>query len=203
MSFDPNRQTTPEPFTPAAPEASAVPTNPVVASAPVMAAAPLPARKTSSGGRWLNLVLALAAAVAIGGVAFAVGRGTAPISAATGNGRGGFGGGPGGSFAPGASGQPGFGRGGFGGGFGGGITLSGTVVSVTADTMTIKTAAGQTIELSLGASTTYHTQAAASATDVQAGKTVQVQLDGVLGRPSASAATSGPIGMAGSVTVVP
>ena len=60
------------------------------------------------------------------------------------------------------------------------------------------------IELATGASTTYHLQSDASASEVQAGKTVQVQLDlGGQGRPSESATTSGPVGTAGSVTVVP
>lgn len=159
-------------------------------------------RKASSGGRLLNVVLAVAVAVAIGGVAFAAGRSTAPVSAATG-GRGALGGGagfPGGSFAPGASGQPGQGRGGFGGG---GVTISGTVESVDGTTLTVKTAAGQTIEIATGASTTYHTQSPASASDVQAGKSVQIQLEGGAGRPSASAAPSGPVVTANSVTVVP
>ena len=201
MSFDPNRPAAPEPFAPAAPQPIAVPTSPVVGSTPVTAAPPpLPvARKASSGGRWLNLILVLAAAVAIGGVAFAVGRTTAPASA-VGNGRTGFG--PGGSFAPRASGAPGLGRGGFGGGAG--LTVNGTVQSVTADTLTVKTTGGQIIVVTLGASTTYDTQTPASATDVTAGKTVQVQLDfSGQGRPTASATTSGPVGTASSVTVVP
>lgn len=203
MSLDPNRPATPAPFTPATREPSAVPTVPVLATTPVMATTPaLPvARRTSSGGRLLNVVLVLAATVAIGGVAFAVGRSSAPVSAATGNGRGDVGAGfPGGSFAPRASGQPGFGR----GGFGGGLTINGTVESVTGDTLTVKTASGQTIEVTTGASTTYNTQSTADASDVQAGKTVQVQLAlGGQGRPSASATTSGPVGTAGSVTVIP
>jgi hypothetical protein len=199
VTFDPNRPSAPEPFSQVPPEPSSVPTSPVVTSTPVIAGpASLPARRTSSGGRLLNLVLVLAAAVAIGGVAFAVGRGTAPVAAA-GNGRGNVGGVfPGGSFAPRGSGQPGLGRGGFGP-----LTLDGTVESVTADTLTIKTAAGQTIVVSLGASTTYHTQTPATATDVQVGKSVEVQLDGGQGRPAGSAAPSGPVGTAGSVTVVP
>ena len=206
MTFDPNRPATPAPFTPAPPEPftpvppgpSAVPTTPVPASA---------VKRKGSGGGWPNVVLVIAAAVAIGGVAFAVGRSTAPASAATGNGRGtiggGFGGGgfPGGSFAPGANGQPGFGRGGIGGG---GLTIRGTVESVNGDTLTIKTANGQTIEVTTGADTTYHSQAPATASDVQAGKTVQVQLDfGERGLPGASAAPAGPVGTAGSVTVIP
>ena len=211
MSFDPNRSAAPPPFTPAPPEPYAptgpyaVPTGPVVASPPVIAQPPaLPAAKRKgSGGAWLNIVLVIAAAVAIGGVAFAVGRSTAPASAAA-NGRGNFGAGngfPNGGLTPGASGQPGFGRGGFGGG---GLTIRGTVESVNGNTLTIKTASGQTVQVTTGASTTYNTQAAASASDVQAGKTVQVQLDfGGQGRPNASAAPGAPVGTAGSVTIIP
>ena len=40
------------------------------------------APRRSSSGRWLNLLLGVAAAVAIGGIAFAVGRSTAPVAAA-------------------------------------------------------------------------------------------------------------------------
>lgn len=211
MSFDPNRPVAPEPFSPVAPEslgASAVPTSAVAPSPVIAAPAVIPVAKTrGSGGGWLNIVLVIAAAVAIGGVAFAVGRTTAPVSAAAGTGRGNFGGAgfPASSFAPRANGQPGFGRGGFGGGFGAGLTISGTVVSVTGDTLTVKTAAGQTVEVTTGSSTTYDTQSAASASDVQAGKTVQVQLDlaSAQGRASASATTAGPVGTASSVTIVP
>ena len=217
MTLDPNRPIVPQSFDPAPPEpmaASSVPTSPVAPS-PVTAAPPpvVPARKSSGGGRWLNVVLGVAFAVAIAGVAFAVGRTTAPASAATGASRGGFVGGqfPGGSFAPRASGQPGSGRGGFGGAFGGGagagLTVSGTVVSVSGDTMTLKTASGATIEVATGPSTTYDTQAPASASDVAAGKTVEVQLDitggGGFGRPNASGAPAGPAGTANSITVVP
>jgi hypothetical protein len=216
VSLDPNRPIVPQQFNPAPTEpmaASSVPASPV-APAPVTAAPPpvIPRKKSSGGGRWLNLVLGVAVAVAIAGVAFAVGRTTAPASAATGAGRGGFGGQfPGGSFAPRASGQPGFGRGGLGGAFGAGgagLTVSGTVVSVDGDTMTIKTTSGQTIQVATGPSTTYNTQSPAAASDVAAGKTVQVQLDitggaGGFGRPSASGAPAGPTGTASSVTVVP
>ena len=208
MTLDPNRPAsgeTAEPFQPVVPEQTTAPTTPV-SPAPVTAAAtPRPARTSSSGGRWLNLVLVVAAAVAIGGVAFAIGRGTAAASAPTGDGRvfanGAF---PGGSFVPGASGGPGLVRGGFGGGLGGGLTVQGTVELVDGDTMTIKTANGQTITVSTGASTTYHTQADATAADVTAGTTVQVRLDGgISGRPNASATPDAPIGTAGSVTVIP
>ena len=103
-----------------------------------------------------------------------------------------------GSFAPDASGAPGFGggRGGFGGGAAG-LTIRGTVQSVSGDTVTIKTANGQVDRGSTGSDTTYNTQAPASATDVTEGKTVAVQVTGLGGgnggfRPGASGAPSGP-----------
>lgn len=207
MTFDPNPPASPqppEPFQPVSPEPTSAAPTPVAPASVTAASLPGPARKASSGGRWLNVVLVIAAAVAIGGVAFAIGRGTASASATTtGDGRV-FGGAfPGGSFAPGASGAPGFVRGGFGGGLGG-LTIQGTVESVDGDTLTIKTANGQTIKVTTGASTTYHTQTDATAADVQTGKTVEVRLDGGLtGRPSASASTAAPVGTAGSVTVIP
>ena len=169
-----------------------------------MASVPGPVRKSSSSGRLLNLVLVVAAAVAIGGVAFAIGRGTAAARRRPAPwqrrvfGNGAF---PGGSFVPGASGAPRFGRrrrvrwradG------------PGHRRSVDGDTLTIKTANGDTIKVTTGASTTYHAQTDATAADVQAGKTVQVQIDGgFTGRPNASATTAAPVGTAGSVTVIP
>jgi len=214
VSFDPNRPAAPEPFSPVPPEPSSVPTMPVAPSPVGAAPAILPAARKKSSGGWLNVVLIIAAAVAIGGVAFAVGRTTAPVAATTGNGRGNFGGTgfPGASFLPRGSGAPGLGRGGFGGGFGGaGVTVSGTVQSVDGDTLTIKTAAGQTITVTTGSSTTYHTQSSATSSDVQAGKSVQVQLDfaggggrpNASGAPDASGAPGGATGTASSVTIVP
>jgi hypothetical protein len=163
--------------------------------------------KRKSSGGWLNVILALAVVVAIGGVAFAIGRNTAPVAAASG--RGAFGNGTfaRGSFAPDASGGPG---GGFLGGLrgGGGFSLSGTVQSVTGDTLTITTTNGQTVSFTLGSGTTYSTKTAATAADVKAGSKVEVQLQLGAGaggfRPNASAApSSGPVGTASSVTVVP
>lgn len=194
MSFDPNRPASPEPFAPTPPEAAAFPTQPVVPAAPTVQ---IPRRKSSAA--WLNVVLVLAAIVAVGGVAFAVGRSTAPVAAAGLRGDGNFAGGnfPRGSFAPGQSGAP-------GGGSGGGFNLSGTVQSVTGDTLTITTANGQTLEFTLGSDTTYDTKTTATASDVKAGSKVEVQLDfGAGGQPTASTAASGPIGTARSVTVVP
>jgi hypothetical protein len=229
VTYDPNQPTTPEPGpTPIQP---ATPTNPTTqaawpASAPTSPVAPSPvapspvttapaavipaAKAKGSSGRVLNIVLGVAIAVAIGGVAFAVGRSTAPASAAS-TGRNGFiANNPNASFAPRGSGAPGFGggRGGFGGFGGAGLTINGTVQSVDGNTVTIKTANGQTIQVSTGADTTYHTQAPASASDVTQGSTVQVQLqvgggNGGGFRPGASGAPTGPVGTAGSITVVP
>jgi hypothetical protein len=199
VSLDPNRPVGPEPFAPAPQEAAAFPTQPVVPSPPTIQ---IPRRKSS--GAWLNVVLVVAAVVAVGGVAFAVGRNTAPVAAAGQRGAGNFGGGnfQRGSFDPTASGAPGgfLGNGGRGGGF----NLTGTVKSVTADTLTITTANGQTLEFTLGAGTTYDAKTPTTASDVKAGSKVEVQLDfGAGGRPSASAQASGPVGTASSVTVVP
>lgn len=215
MTFDPNQPANPQPgpTPPAAPAGwpaaapTPVPTSPVAPSAVTAAAPPIPSKPKGSGGRLLNVVLGVAIVVAIGGVAFAVGRTTAPASAAA-TGRGGFGAAfPNASFVPGASGAPAFvgGRGGFGGA---GLTIRGTVESVDGDTVTIKTANGGTIEVTTGADTTYNTQAPGSASDVTDGATVQVQLQPTAGgaggfRPGASGAPTGPAGTAGSITVIP
>ncbi len=169
-------------------------------------------RARSSG--ILNLALGAAVVVAIAGVAFAVGRGTAPVSAA--GGPGGFGNGP---FPSGFGNGPlpsGFGNGGGPGGFGGGasgLSIEGTVTAVDADSVTIETSTGTTIELSIDGSTEYHQQAAADASDVTTGSTVVVQVSGFAGRggpqgganasaaPSQAAGTT--TGTATDITVVP
>jgi hypothetical protein len=201
VSFDPNQPATPEPG-PAPHDGAAFRPQPVVPSAPALQVP----RRSSSGG-WLNVILVLAAIVAVGGVAFAIGRNTAPVAAATGRGNGLFGNGnfARGSFAPDGSGGPG---GGFLGGLrgDGGFSLSGTVQSVTGDSLTITTANGQTLQFALGADTTYSSRTPASAADVKTGSKLEVQLQLGAGgfRPNASAAPSGgPVGTAGSVTVVP
>ncbi len=136
MTTDSTTPVAPEPFDPVE--------TATFATAPVMAAPAAPLVKPKSSGRLLNAVLAVALLVAVGGVAFAVGRGTAPV-ASTGRGAfqgAGFPAGPNASLAPGASavpgGFPGGGQGGLGG-LGGGVTVSGTVQSVTGDTLTIET----------------------------------------------------------------
>ena len=61
--------------------------------------------------------------------------------------------------------------------------------SVTGTTLTLKTASGQTIQVALDGTTTYHAQSDASATDVTTGKTVLVRVSGFRGaRPGASSA---------------
>jgi hypothetical protein len=160
----------------------------------------------SRSSRILNLALAAAVAVAIGGVAFAVGRGTAPV-AATDLGAGGprFGNG---AF-PNASGAPN-GGGAFGAGGAAGLSIEGTVTAVDADSVTIDTAAGQTIELSIDAGTEYHQQEAADASDVTAGTTVIVRTDGFAGRGQGGPGSSAPLSSATrpgataiEITVVP
>jgi len=109
---------------------------------------------------FVNAILAVALVVAVGGVAFAVGRATAPAATATG--RTGFGangqGFPGGG-GPNASGAPGAFNGGFGAG---GISIQGTVTAVSADSITIQTAGGQSVTIPLNASTTYATRTPAT-----------------------------------------
>jgi hypothetical protein len=119
----------------------------------------------------LDLLLALAAVVAIGGVAFAAGRMTAPAGGPT---RGAFG----------ANGLPGQdttrtgGTGAFAGGnrLGGTTAIKGQVVEITADHLTLKLASGQTVQIALAATTVFHQETAAAPADVATGRTVLVQL---------------------------
>jgi hypothetical protein len=185
--------------------------------APVVPADTKPRGKS---GRIVNIVLGVALVIAVAGVAFAVGRGTANASTAGGNGRGGFngqgfvnggnfpGGGTGGNGGNGGNGNGG--PGGFFAGGGGGITLQGTVAAVNGDSITLKTAAGAEITISTNGDTTYHQQAAATSSDVQTGSTVKVQVNGFRGGrfggggANASPAPSGaPQTTATDITVVP
>ena len=144
----------------------------------------------------VNLVLGLAVAVAVGGVAFAVGRATAPPSA-----RGGF---AGGQFPNGQQPTGSQGAGGFGGpGGGAGLSIEGSVVSVDADSMTIRTASGATIDVALDDSTAYHQQSDTMASSVTTGSDVIVRLTGG-GRPGqAPGSSAAPTGTASDITVVP
>lgn len=201
MTYDPAQTAHPESTGPTFQEPAVTPVAPVTAG-PTKAVQP-PAKSKGSSA-WVNVVLAIAVAVAIGGVAFAIGRSTAPTTtAAAGNGRPGFGDGNGGF--PTGSGAPGLG--GAFGGRNGGPTISGTVESIDGSNLTIKTDAGQTVQVTLDGSTTYSTNSAATQSDVTTGATVQVRVafDGNgFGTGSGNgAAPSGSLGTANSVTVVP
>lgn len=180
----------PGPAPDAAPEHIAPPTEPVAVAKP---------RKAGTPG-WINVALGLAVAVAIGGVAFAAGRMTAPTAVAANgffgrNAPGGFQGG--GYFGRGDFGGPGDGQGGRGLFGAGGATIQGTVTSISADKITITTAGGQTVDIALGGSTTYHQEASASSGDVKTGGTVIVRLT----LRQAGEAQTGPA--ASDVTIVP
>lgn len=191
-------------------------------AAPVPAARP---RSRSGGaGLLLNVLLGIALVVAVGGVAFAAGRVTAPTTAAAnGNGGGRFGNGGGPFFGgPNASGAPN-GNGGFAGNGGfvgaGGVAIEGTVTAISADSVTLQLANGQSVTIPIDAQTTYHSRSAATAADVTTGSTVQVQLQGGGGRfgngggnagngngnggPAASGQPARSLPTAGSITLVP
>ena len=135
---------------------------------PVVAVAP----RARSGGI-LNLLLIGAAIVAIGGVAFAVGRSTAPAAAFQRAGAfdGGTVTGPRGSFAPGAGGPAAF-------SLGGAITMDGTVKSIDADSLTLTLADGQEMTFKLDGATTYREATDAAATDIAVGDQVSVKAAG-------------------------
>jgi len=101
---------------------------------------------------------------------------------------------PGGDFG-GGGGQGG--RGFFGAD--GGVTIQGTVESSSSDALTIKTASGQTIQVALNGTTTYHAETSASSSDVKTGVTVIVRVG--LRQPGEAGTTTGPT--ASDVTVVP
>ncbi len=151
--------------------------------------------------RSTQVLLLIASLVAVGGIAFAVGRLSAPAAAAANNanglGRGAFGRNfP--SLAPGQTFNPAdfAGRGGAGGGLGGfrgGV--EGTVVSIDGSTMTVKLANGTTTTVNLSGSTTYHNETAATAGDVKAGSQVIVQINtAALAGETPAPGASGPLG---------
>jgi hypothetical protein len=147
------------------------PTMPVVAAAPTLVKKSTPRRRDP-----ITIVLGLAVLVAVGGVAFAAGRVTAPAPAVANRG-GFFGGGAGnGTGNGGGNGGNGFGGGAAGRFLGGNVALSGTVTAVASDHITLQIAGGGTITIPIDSSTTYHSQAAASASDVTSGAKVLVQL---------------------------
>jgi len=138
-----------------------------------------PAPRSSSS---VTRLLIVSAVIALVGVAFAVGRVTATGAAGTGlSTTNGLGGAPNGAPAIGAnaSGVPGVFPGGRDGGFEGRAgTVTGTVVSSTANSITIQLAGGQTETVATGSSTTYNTTTPASSSAVVAGATVTIQTSG-------------------------
>ncbi|HYO42900.1 MAG TPA: hypothetical protein VES19_06835, partial [Candidatus Limnocylindrales bacterium] len=153
--------------------------------APVTPVTPMPVVKPKAkGSGFTNALLVVAALVAVGGVTFAIGRATAPASAASafpgGQGRTGLG--PGGSFDPGTM-PGGAGPGGFGDLS---MTITGTVKSLDGSTLVITTADGTETTIDVSGST-YHAQSPATGADVTAGTDVSVSVTGLGGmrRPGA------------------
>lgn len=161
----------------AAPAAPANQPGMTVPLAPVAAAQPAARRKTRSS-RVLDAALVLAGVLAVAGVAFGVGRATAPVAAAA---NGGFR--NGGTFGNGNFPQRSFdpnnppGRGGAFG-LGNGLSIDGTVTAVTADSLTLKLANGNEVTFKLDGSTTYHQSTAGSSSDVAVGDAVAVKVTG-------------------------
>jgi hypothetical protein len=178
------------------PAPKALPGGEAPVSTEPMPAAPVARR--SRGTRLLNVALVGAVALAIAGVAFAAGRLTAPANVAAGRFPNG-----GQVFDGNGQGTQNGGQGGPGAFFSGGPTIEGTVESLTATTLTLKTASGQTIQIALDGTTTYHAQTDASASDVTAGGRVlvRVNLRGTGATGNAGGAVTNPT--ASDVTVVP
>jgi hypothetical protein len=188
MTFE--HDTTVTPTSAAAPVGAASPTWAAPAAptpAPIVPANQPPKRRAS---RWIDIALAGAAVLAIAGVAFAVGRTTAPTPTQATRGFGGNGGFfRGGSFDPNAPGQGGNGGGRGAFGLGGGLAIDGTVTSVSADSLTVKTADGRELTVSLSDSTAYHQASPATSSDVTVGDNVSVRVAG--GRGPITASPSG------------
>jgi hypothetical protein len=163
---------------------------------PVQPLASVIAKPKSSGGRGTSLLFVLAGVVAVGGIAFAAGRLTAPASATTA-----------GRFGNGQLPANGQGFPGRAGGFGG-TSLAGTVDAVSADSITVKLESGTSITIPLDAKTTYYAAAAATAADVTVGSQVRVTPGaraadpGASFDPNASPGAAISFGPASDVTVV-
>ena len=124
------------------------------------------------------IAAALASVLVVGGGGFALGRVTAPSRDFAGF--RGANGGNGGNTFPGLGGGSG---GGAGGGFRGG-GLQGTVESISGDSITLKTANGSTITVTLSSSTTYAKQVAGQSSDITPGATVRIGVNFTAGAPA-------------------
>lgn len=168
MSLDPRDPTA----------AGTEPATPITPVAPVVVT-------TRPKRSWVDWLLGAALVLAIGGVAFAVGRSTAPVAAAVtfpGGAlpNGGFVVGPdasldpNASFAPGAGGPAG--RPGFLGA--GGLAIDGTVTAIDDTSLTLTLTSGETMTFDLDDTTTYHEAASANADAVAVGDDVSVRVSG-------------------------
>jgi hypothetical protein len=139
------------------------------ATTPTPAAVVKPRR---SSNRLLDAALVVAAALAIGGVAFGIGRATAPAAAFTGGGIDLPGGrivGPNGSFDPNAGPRV---------GLSGGPTIDGIVTAIDGDELTVKLADGTEMTFTLDSATAYHEATDANASDMTVGDDVSVKVKG-------------------------
>jgi hypothetical protein len=155
---------------------------------------PLATPPAKGSGRATNVLLGVALLVAVGGLAFAGGRITAPASASGfQGGRAGF---PAGSVDPNQAGgfdpnqAGGFGQGGIGGNRA--LAVTGTVKSIDGSTLVLTAADGTDITIDVSGST-YHAETAATSSDVTSGASVSVTVAGFGGfrGPNASANPNG------------
>jgi hypothetical protein len=149
-----------------------------------------PAKSHSIRNRSSAVLLAISAAIALAGIGFAAGRMTSPGNSSTANGGPAGNGTIAGRVGPDASGLsagafPGDGNRGIGGA--GASTVTGIVVSVSGDSITVKLADGSTTTIALSSSTTYHVSTTTSSSSVSTGATVTVAVSTTV----ASAASSG------------
>jgi hypothetical protein len=145
---------------------------PPAGPAPTTQAAAAVVRPKRSPDRLLDAALVAAAALAIGGVAFGIGRATAPAAAFTGGGidlPGGKVVGPNGSFDPNDGPRV---------GLSGGPTIDGTVTAIEGDKLTVKLADGTEMTFTLDSATAYHQATDTSASDVTVGDDVSVKVKG-------------------------
>lgn len=176
------------------------------ATAPVTPGPTTPTRPARSRNRAGSVALVVAALVAVGGLAFAGGRLTAPAAAATSNAGNRFrsGGFPFASFdANGPGGAQVF----RGNGALRTISLHGQVTAVSSNSITILLDTGTSVTVPLDSQTTYHDATTGSSSDVTVGSTVVVEPGATSFQPGASfnpgAATGGlNFGPAVDVTVV-
>jgi hypothetical protein len=175
------------------------------ATVPVTAGPPTPTRPARSRNRAGSVALVVAALVAVGGLAFAGGRLTAPASAATPGGGNGFRGG--GNFPFASFGANGPGAGVFRGGTDlRSVSLRGQVTAISSDSITIQLDNGSSVTVPLDSQTTYHDSTAGSAADVTVGSTVTVEPGTTTFQPGASpapGASFAPGGAAGALDFGP